>query len=118
VQLEIHEMHHSNQSFMCLTYRVDVTHSTGVVYLVCEFFPLGGLDVQLEIWEERLSAAVRLCLGQQICEVRTREPFTSTKEPYISTKEPCICMSVKQRLCAAVRACRGQQICKVWGGYN
>jgi hypothetical protein len=39
------------------------------VYLICEFFALGGLDVQLEIWEDRLSVAVRICLGQQICEV-------------------------------------------------
>jgi serine/threonine protein kinase len=39
-----------------------------MVYIICEFFPLGGLDVQLEIWEDRLSVAVQLCVGQQICE--------------------------------------------------
>jgi hypothetical protein len=39
------------------------------MYLVCEFFPLGALDVQLEIWEDRLSIPVRICLAQQICEV-------------------------------------------------
>ncbi len=39
-------------------------------YLVSEYFPLGGLDVQLEIWEGRLSLPVKLCIGQQVCEVR------------------------------------------------
>jgi hypothetical protein len=41
----------------------------GRLFLIEEFFPLGGLDVQLEIWDGRLSVAVRCCIAQQICEV-------------------------------------------------
>jgi hypothetical protein len=40
------------------------------MFLIEEFFPLGGLDVQLEIWEGRLSVPVQCCIAQQICEVR------------------------------------------------
>lgn len=33
-----------------------------------EYFPLGGLDVQLEVWDEQLSLQSRLCILQQVCE--------------------------------------------------
>lgn len=39
----------------------------GDLYIISEYFALGALDVQLEIWEERLSVGVRIALGQQIC---------------------------------------------------
>ena len=33
-----------------------------------EYFPLGGLDVQLEVWDDLLSLQCRLCILQQVCE--------------------------------------------------
>lgn len=37
-------------------------------WFVTEFFPLGGLDTQLEVWEGLLSVEVRLCVSRQILE--------------------------------------------------
>lgn len=48
-------------------YGVARDHANGV-WLVQEYFPLGGLDMQLEVWEGMLSVTTRLCILQQVCE--------------------------------------------------
>jgi tyrosine-protein kinase Srms len=42
--------------------------NSDAVWLVQEYFPLGSLDMQLEVWEGMLSVTTRLCILQQVCE--------------------------------------------------
>jgi hypothetical protein len=58
--------HHQSPWLTC----VRTVRLQGSSWLITECFPLGGLDAQLEDWDGWLSTDVKLCITQQILEVR------------------------------------------------